>query len=110
MSPTNRLLSGMLSISQRITKIESNVFFCARCLGMSFIVFATIFAERFPHKPLITELRNATAMVGGRVVLECRVISDLTPFVQWYHHVADANGSYVNDTSGEPYGLTIPVI
>ena len=77
---------------------------------MSFIVFATIFAERFPHKPLITELRNATAMVGGRVVLECRVISDLTPFVQWYHHVADANGSYVNDTSGEPYGLTIPVI
>ena len=48
--------------------------------------------EWFPHKPLITEMRNATTLIGG-----------WTPFVQWYRHYTNDNGSYVNDTTGQPY-------
>ena len=66
-------------------------------------------AERFPHKPLITELRNVTVQLGEAADMECRVISDLAPFIQWYKHSADANGSYINTTTGLPYGDMIQV-
>lgn len=71
--------------------------------------FAPAYAERFPHRPLITEMRNSTVSVGGTVSIECRVISDLTPFVQWYRHFTDDNGSYVNDTAGTPIGNVLQV-
>lgn len=48
-------------------------------------------------------MRNATALVGGTVTFECRVISDLTPYVQWVKHFSSENGSFVNDTTGQPY-------
>ncbi len=67
-----------------------------------------LFAERLPHKPIITELRNPTVLLGESVELECRVISDLTPFIQWYKS-EDNNGSLVNETSGQPYGYKLPV-
>ena len=67
-----------------------------------------LFAERLPHKPIITELRNPTVLLGESVELECRVISDLTPFIQWYKSEKN-NGSLVNETSGWPYGYKLPV-
>ena len=63
--------------------------------------------ERFPHKPVITELRNATVLRGDGAVFECRVISDLTPYIVWYKHY-DINGSYVNST-GDAYAQVIEV-
>ncbi len=71
------------------------MFLCAACCLRQ--------TERFPHKPFIAEMRNATALVGGSVTFACSVISDLTPFVQWYKHYTNDNGSYVNDTTGQPY-------
>lgn len=72
--------------------------------GSISFTFKLLIQERFPHRPLITEMRNSTVSVGGTVSIECRVISDLTPFVQWYRHFTDDNGSYVNDTAGTPIG------
>ena len=66
-------------------------------------------AERFPHKPLIMEMANATALLGGSVELRCSVISDLTPYIQWRRHFTDVNGSYVNLTSGLAYTDEIQV-
>jgi len=63
--------------------------------------------ERFPHKPVITEMRNATVFRGEGAFFECHVISDLTPYILWYKHY-DINGSYVNST-GAAYAKVIEV-
>jgi len=76
---------------------------------MFFSVFCPARAERFPHKPLIMEMHNSTVSIGGTVSFECRVISDLTPYVQWYRHFTDDNGSFVNDTTGTPIGNALQV-
>ena len=52
-------------------------------------------------------MHNATALRGGGAFFECRVISDLTPYIVWYKHY-ELNGSYVNAT-GEAYANTIEV-
>jgi Immunoglobulin I-set domain len=64
-------------------------------------------AERFPHKPLITELRNLTVREGETAHFECRVISDLTPYIAWYKYY-EVNGSFYNST-GEPNAELIGV-
>ena len=76
---------------------------------MFFSLFLPAYAERFPHKPIIMEMPNSTVSVGGMVSFECRVISDLTPYVQWYRHFTDDNGSFVNDTTGTPIGNALQV-
>ncbi len=58
-------------------------------------------AERFPHKPFITELHNVTVRQGETAQFECRVISDLTPFISWFKPY-EVNGSYTSAT-GDPY-------
>jgi len=60
------------------------------------------FAAVYPHKPIIFERpRNTTAEAGKKVVFECRVLSDLQPYIQWVKHYT-VNESYYND-NGDPY-------
>lgn len=63
--------------------------------------------ERYPHKPYIMEMRNVTVQEGESARFECRLFSDLSPYVAWFRHY-EVNGSYVNAT-GSPYGDSVMV-
>ncbi|XP_013392948.1 fibroblast growth factor receptor 2 isoform X2 [Lingula anatina] len=72
-------------------------------LGSINHTFTLDIVERLPHKPIFQEgyPKNMTAVVGEDTLLECRIISDLQPQLQWLKHY-QVNNSYY-DSEGIPY-------
>ncbi|KXJ72033.1 hypothetical protein RP20_CCG019119 [Aedes albopictus] len=65
---------------------DSGKYTCHVCNGHGCIDFTTQLEvkDRVNHKPILTKpLTNITAVVGTNVSMECKVLSDLSMFIQW---------------------------
>ncbi|XP_072177345.1 fibroblast growth factor receptor-like isoform X2 [Diadema setosum] len=53
--------------------------------------------ERLAVKPIMTQMKNMTAVVGSTATFECRVVSDLTPHFVWLRYYHEDNQTHIKD-------------
>ncbi|XP_065089880.1 fibroblast growth factor receptor homolog 1-like isoform X2 [Ochlerotatus camptorhynchus] len=74
---------------------DSGAYTCNVCNIHGCISFTTKLEvkDRVNHKPIITKpLANITAVVGTNVSMECKVLSDLSKFIQWLKYKGFCQG------------------
>ena len=65
-----------------------------------FFSLSLVHIERSRAKPVVLQMINATAFVGGSATLLCRVFSDAMPHFQWLRWFPMHSNSSGNSTEG----------
>ena len=68
-----------------------------------FFSLSLVHIERIRAKPVVLQMINATAFVGGSATLLCRVYSDAMPHFQWLRWFPMHSNSSGNSTEGSKF-------
>ena len=68
-----------------------------------FFSLSLVHIERSRAKPVVLQMINATAFVGGSATLLCRVFSDAMPHFQWLRWFPMHSNSSGNSTEGSKF-------